>query len=68
MGKKFAVYVIVLQPFRSLKSQVSNIESDKSQNVGLEDYNNISDKKFPYFTTPSIKANFNALLKQSALS
>ena len=36
-------------------SQVSNIESDNSQNVGLEDYNNISDEIFPYFTTPSIK-------------
>ena len=36
-------------------SQVSNIESDNSQNVGLEDYNNISDGIFPHFTTPSIK-------------
>ena len=36
-------------------SRVSNIESDNSQNVGLEDYNNISDRIFPYFTTPSIK-------------
>jgi hypothetical protein len=36
-------------------SRVSNIESDNSQNVGLEDYNNISDGIFPYFTTPSIK-------------
>ena len=36
-------------------SRVSNIESDKSQNVGLEDYNNISDGIFPHFTTPSIK-------------
>ena len=35
-------------------SRVSNIESDNSQNVGLEDYNNISDIIFPYFTTPSI--------------
>ena len=34
-------------------SRVSNIESDKSQNVGLEDYNNISDRIFPHFTTPS---------------
>ena len=33
----------------------SNIESDNSQNVGLEDYNNISDGIFPHFTTPSIK-------------
>jgi hypothetical protein len=37
------------------KSWVSNIESDSSQNVGLEDYNNISDGIFPHFTTPSIK-------------
>ena len=37
------------------RSQVSNIESDNFQNVGLEDYNNISDRIFPYFTTPSIK-------------
>ena len=36
-------------------SRVSNIESDNSQNIGLEDYNNISDGIFPYFTTPSIK-------------
>ena len=36
-------------------SRVSNIEYDNSQNVGLEDYNNISDGIFPYFTTPSIK-------------
>ena len=36
-------------------SRVSDIESDNSQNVGLEDYNNISDRIFPYFTTPSIK-------------
>ena len=36
-------------------SRVSNIESDNSQNVGLEDYNNISGGIFPHFTTPSIK-------------
>ena len=36
-------------------SRVSNIESDNSHNVGLEDYNNIFDRMFPYFTTPSIK-------------
>ena len=36
-------------------SRVSNIESDNSQNVGLEDYNNISDEIFPHFTTSSIK-------------
>ena len=36
-------------------SRVSNIESDNSQKVGLEDYNNISDGIFPHFTTPSIK-------------
>ena len=36
-------------------SPVSNIESDNSQNVGLEDYINISDRIFPNFTTPSIK-------------
>ena len=36
-------------------SRVSNIESDSSQNVGLENYNNISVGIFPYFTTPSIK-------------
>ena len=34
---------------------MSNIESDNSQNVGLEDYNNISDGIFPYFITPSKK-------------
>ena len=36
-------------------SRVSNIESDNSHNIGLEDYNNISVRIFPYFTTPSIK-------------
>ena len=35
-------------------SRVSNIESDNSQNVGLEDYNNISDGIFPHFTTLDI--------------
>ena len=38
-----------------LNSPVSNIESDNSQNIGLEDYNNISVGIFPYFPTPSIK-------------
>ena len=38
-----------------VNSWVSNIESDDSQNVGLEDYNNISVGIFPCFTTPSIK-------------
>ena len=36
-------------------SRTSNIESDNSQNGGLEDYNYISDGIFPHFTTPSIK-------------
>ena len=36
-------------------SRVSNIESNNSQNVGLEDYNNISYDIFPHFTTSSIK-------------
>ena len=39
----------------SHNSQVSNIESDNSQNVGLEDYSNISDGIFPHFTTPSLQ-------------
>ena len=58
---------------------MSNIESNNSQNGGLEDYNNIFDGIFPHFATPSITirlgekemkilSNFNALLKQSALS
>ena len=34
---------------------MSNIESNKSKNGGLEDYNNISDGIFPHSTTPSIK-------------
>ena len=34
--------------------RASNIESDNSQNFGLEDYNNISDEIFPHFTTSSI--------------
>ena len=36
-------------------NSVLNIESNNSQNGGLEDYNNISDGIFPQFTTPSIK-------------
>jgi hypothetical protein len=36
-------------------SRASNIESNDSQNLGLEDYNNISDGIFPNFTSPSIK-------------
>ena len=36
-------------------SRASNIESNNSQNGGLEDYNNISDGIFPHFTTTSIK-------------
>jgi hypothetical protein len=38
-----------------VNSRTSNIESNKSQNGGLEDYNNISDGIFPHITTPSIK-------------
>ena len=34
------------------KSRTSNIESNNSQNGGLEDYNNISDGIFPHFTNP----------------
>jgi hypothetical protein len=33
---------------------MSTIESNNSQNGGLEGYNNISDGIFPHFTTPSI--------------
>ena len=50
------LWVLKSKIFRSGdQSRVSNIESDNSQNVGLEDYNNISDGIFPHFTTPSIK-------------
>jgi hypothetical protein len=35
-------------------SRTSNIESNDSQNGGLEDYKNNSDGIFPHFTTPSI--------------
>ena len=38
-------------------SRMSKIESNKSQNGGMEDYNNISDEIFPHFTTPSIKTS-----------
>ena len=41
--------------FSTNVSRVSNIESDNSQNVGLEDYNIISDGIFPHFTTLSIE-------------
>ena len=36
-------------------SRTSNIESDNSQNGGLEDYNNISDGIFPYINNQSIR-------------
>ena len=48
-------YEINIDIFFIDNSQVSNIESDNSQNVGLEDYNNIPVGSFPHFTTPSIK-------------
>ena len=57
----FKLRIELIQKLKSSKlkhehtSRVSNIESDNSQNVGLEDYNNISDGIFPHFTTPSIK-------------
>jgi hypothetical protein len=38
-----------------VNSRTSNIESNNSQNGGLEDYNNISDGILPHFTTPSMK-------------
>ena len=47
--------VIWLHFYIFIYSRVSNIESDNSQNGGLEDYNNISDGIFPHFTTPSVK-------------
>ena len=43
----------IVNRYIGINSRVSNIESDNSQNVGLEDYNNISDRIFPHFTTPS---------------
>ena len=46
--------LLLIKPQNNV-SRVSNIESDNSQNVELEDYNNISDRIFPHFTTPSIK-------------
>ena len=53
------VYEVALnflgQFIRAHTSRVSNMESDTSQNVGLEDYNNISVGIFPHFTTPSIR-------------
>ena len=53
------MWVQAVQGSRALNSDVtsrmSNIESNNSQNGGLEDYNNISDGIFPHFTTPSIK-------------
>ena len=51
----FAVTYSPIHGLRTPNSRVSNIESDDSQNVGLEDYNNISDGMFPHFTTPSIE-------------
>ena len=36
-------------------SQMSSIESNDSQNGGLEDYRNNSDGIFPHFSIPSIK-------------
>ena len=53
--KQFMVSSILPKNERWDNSRVSNIESDNSQNVGLEDYNNISVGFFPHFTTPSIR-------------
>ena len=49
----YCIFQLVWVPMtttQNIMSRVSNIESDNSQNVGLEDYNNISDGIFPYFT------------------
>ena len=55
-AKRSQNYITQVQVFTiKNQSRVSNIESNNSQNVGLEDYNNISEGIFPYFTTPSIK-------------
>ena len=43
-------------PLFGYYSQISNIESDNSQNGGLEDYNNTSDEIFPHFTTPYVNS------------
>ena len=48
-------------------SRVSNIESNNSKNVGLEDYNNISFGIFPYFTTPSIKTTLGQKKLENSL-
>ena len=56
--KKYIIYIMIDI------SRVSNIESDNSQNVVFEDYNNISDGIFPYFTTPSIKITLGPVEKQ----
>ena len=37
------------------RSRASNIESDNSQNFGLEDYNNTTDGIFQQFTTTSLE-------------
>ena len=52
---RHSIYAASDKKKQYFNSRVSNIESDNSQNVGLEDYNNISDRIFPHFTTPSIK-------------
>ena len=55
----FGIFLHYQNPIKKnyiqLNSRVSNIESNNSQNIGLEDYNNISDGIFPHLTTPSIK-------------
>ena len=56
-----AFFRLVMKRYFDPYSRVSNIESDNSQNVGLEDYNNIFDRIFPYFTTPSIKITLTYL-------
>ena len=53
----FVIWAVYLEDKSKPNSQTSNIESNNSQNGGLEDYNNISDGIFPHFTTPSIKTS-----------
>ena len=51
LDMKPCMHLVEISIFSLNHSRVSNIESDNSHNVGLE---NISDQIFPYFTTPSI--------------
>ena len=55
-------------PVRLYKSRMSIIECNDTLNGGLEDYNNISDRILPHFSTPFYESRLKlSRLKSSGL-